>query len=525
VADVLERRNAESHELDAQLSEHYERAQEWPKTLKYLILTAERSLTLFAMGDALHWLDRAIALSEAHPEALPQDQRLALYERRGPARAQAGQTDGAVADIRGVIDRARANGDGGKARDALIQLGMTYRRADRYQEATACLTEALTDARRMRDERQAADILYHLGTVAWSTGVNDQAIGAHEESVAICLRLGLADIVAVQAFHGRGEAYFANAQPAEAIACFVRSLELARQIGDKSYESENLMMIGHACAGSKGLGDYSRATLNFEAALEIAYTADLQWHMGPTLLGLDHVRACTGQYGEAWLGMQKTIRWLESLKQVRYQIIAYDFLGELLLDLNLPEQTIEYVERGLALAKKTGINFWRAALEAHLVVARVRLGSWGDIAALEAILARTRGAAERYLMIRCLDALAELTLAQGAAHRCHGYATELLSAAETHGLREIESRARRWRGEALLAQDSKTEAHSELARAAELAQGVGRVRLSMDVELATARLLTSQGQLRAASVRERNAADIRAALQRSLISSGLQARL
>ena len=67
--------------------------------------------------------------------------------------------------------------------------------------------------------------------------------------------LGLADLVAVQAYHGRGEAHYAHAEPAAAIVCYSRSLDLARAIGDKSYESENLMMIGHACVGTTGCGD------------------------------------------------------------------------------------------------------------------------------------------------------------------------------------------------------------------------------------------------------------------------------
>ncbi|MCG6876516.1 MAG: AAA family ATPase, partial [Betaproteobacteria bacterium] len=105
VAEALERRGeGEAHERDARLAEHYERAQDWTKALRYLVLTGERSQALFAMRDALHWLDRAVALSESHPEALDQRERLALYEHRGVARAQAGQTEGAVSDIRRVID-------------------------------------------------------------------------------------------------------------------------------------------------------------------------------------------------------------------------------------------------------------------------------------------------------------------------------------------------------------------------------------------------------------------------------------
>ncbi|HXA36714.1 MAG TPA: AAA family ATPase [Steroidobacteraceae bacterium] len=526
VAEAIERCvDGESHERDARLSEHYERAQEWSKALRYLILTAERSLALFAMRDAFHWLDRAVALSETHPDALDRQGRLALYELRGTARAQAGLTDGAVADMRRVIDSAHAAGDTEKARDALIQLGMAYRRADLYEQATACLNEALAETRKMQDERQAADILYHLGTVAWSTGLNGQAIGAHEEAVAICERMNLVDVIAVQAYHGRGEAHYANAQPNEAIACFNRSLGLARQIGDKSYESENLMMIGHACVGSKGLGDYARAMVNFDAALEIANTADLQWHMGPTLLGLDHVRACTGKYGEAWMGIQKTLHWLEGLKQVRYQLIAYDFLGELLLDVNLPERVIETMERALLLAQTAGINFWRAALEAHLAVARMRRGSADGAASLEAALERTRGASERYLTIRCLDALAELAIAGGDTRRCHAFASELLALAESNGLREVEARARRWRGEAFLADRGYAEALTELSCAAAQAQDIGRVRLRMDLELALARLHAARDQQHEAGLHGRNADEIRKMIERSLVSSELRAQL
>lgn len=526
VAESLERRGeGTTHERDAQLAEHYERAHDWSQALRYLLLAAEHSQTLFAMRDALHWLDRAVALSEAHPESLDVRQCLAMYEQRGAARAQAGQTQGAVADIRRVIDVLRAGGDRAKTRDALIQLGMAYRRADDYEAATACLTEALAESRAMNDERHAADTLYHLGTVAWSTGRNDQAIGFHQQAVEICERTGCTDLVAVQAYHGRGEAHFANAEPAAAIECYTRSLALARGIGDKSYESENLMMIGHACLGTKGLGDYPRAMANFEAALDIARTADLQWHFGPTLLGLDHARACTGRYGEAWTGMQETLHWLESLKQTRYQLIAHDFIGHLLLDLGLNEQAVEQLERGLALGHDTGILFWRAALDAHLAVARSRLGQKDVAPALQATLEQTRRTSERYMMVRCIDALAEIALAAGDASRCRAYGDELLAIAKPNGLRELEAVARRWRGEAFLAENDYVAAQAELSRAAALAEPIGRVRLQMDAEAALARLFRAQGQSDTAQRHDVNARGIAEAIEKTLESSGLEARL
>jgi tetratricopeptide (TPR) repeat protein len=485
VAEALESRaEGEPHERDARLAEHYERGHVWKKALQYLVLAAERSQKLFAMRDALHWLDRAVALSEAHPDAAESD----LYARRGSARAQAGQIEGAVADIRRVIDAARARGDRQKARDAVIQLGMAYRRADDYEQATQCLTQALAESRAMHDDRHAADTLYHLGTVAWSDGRNREATAFHQEAVEICERLGLQDLVAVQAYHGRGEAFYNNLEPLPAIACYNRSIELARGIGDKSYESENLMMIGYACTGYMGLADYAKAEANLEASLKIARKADLQWHMGPTLLGLDHIRACAGKYDEALDGMNKTLRWLESVKQIRYQLIAYDLLGHLLIELGENRQAVEQCERGLALARRERVTFWRPRIEANLAIARLRLGDLEVGPALERAAAYCRQNSEGHQRVRCLEGLAELALARGDASGCLAYAGELLSLVEPAGLRELAAQAHRWRGEAFLAQKQYAPAREELLRAATAADQIGRLRLATDARAALSKI-------------------------------------
>jgi tetratricopeptide (TPR) repeat protein len=351
---------------------------------------------------------------------------------------------------------------------------MAYRRADDYERATQCLTQALAESRALRDERHAADTLYHLGTVAWSNGRNREAIGFHAEAVAICERLGLADLVAVQAYHGRGEAHHNNAEPAAAIACYERSLELARRIGDKSYECENLMMVGYSLTGYMGLADYPRARAHFEASLEIARKADLQWHMGPTLLGLDHLRACAGQYDEALAGMTKTLRWLESLKQVRYQIIAYDLISHLLLDSGAAHDAAAWCRRGLELARSARITFWCPRIEANLAIARLRLGELDVGEPLERAAAYCRQNAEGFQLARCLAGLAELALARGDAAACLAHADELLSLVEPPGLAELAAEARRWRGEALLAQGWREEGSEELRRAAFAAEKIGR---------------------------------------------------
>ena len=172
-----------------QLAAHFERAQLWQKAVHSQLLAADYSQSLAAMGDAVRWLDRAVRLAEEHPESLEDGKRLDLYEQRGAVRAQAGQNEGAVDDLRCAVDAQRDRADRTRLRDALVQLGMAYRRADAYPSYTAA-----------------------------------------------------------------------------------------------------------------GTRDSPRAKANLEAALDIASSAHLDWHMGPTLLGIDYVRACTGSYGEAWTG-------------------------------------------------------------------------------------------------------------------------------------------------------------------------------------------------------------------------------
>jgi hypothetical protein len=94
-----------------------------------------------------------------------------------------------------------------------------------------------------------------------------------------------------------------------------------------------------------------------------------------------------------------------------------------------------------------------------------------------------------------------------------------------NGLRELEASARRWRGEALLAEKAKAVAQAELSRAAALAEGIGRTRLQLDTEIALARPCTAEGTRDAAQRHEAKARAIADAITASLGSSGLEERL
>ena len=490
-----------THERTARLAEHYERARVWPKAVHYLALAAEESRKLFAMGEALQWFDRAIGLLQAHPTAATPAQQSELFVGRGAARAQAGQTDGAVLDFQREIDAARAHGAHAHARDVLIQLGMTYRRADAYDRATACLDEALAVSREMQDECHVADTLYHLGTVAWSNGRNDLAIAHHRQAVEICQRLGLDDLVAVQAFHGRGEAHFANAEPLPAIEAFSRSLVLAGGIGDRSYEAENLLMIGWACTGQMGLADYGRALKHFDEALAIIRAADLQWHLGPTLIGRAHVMIALDRWAEAAADLREALPRLETLGLVRYQMMAHDALGCLSLDQGEHADALRHFECGLRLAHDAGIRYWVARLLAKQAIGRLRCGLLVDCAGLEAALAEAQDHREGWLSVGCLEALAELALERGDALSARQHAENLLALARAGSLRELQVRAGRQLGLAWLALASCDTADAVLREALALAQQIGHARLALECHAALTQARAARGDAKIAGAR------------------------
>ena len=337
----------------------------------------------------------------------------------------------------------------------------------------------------------------------------------------ICERLALTDLVAVQAFHGRGESHFANGEPAAAIVSFSRSLELARAIGDKSYESENLLMVGWACTGHMGLADYPRALSHFDSALAIARAADLQWHLGPTLIGRSHVRIALGRFAEAWADLNEALSRLETLGLLRYQMMAHDALGCLFLDLNLPDQAAVHFDRGLQLARDAGIRYWLPRLQANLVIAQLRLGVSGDRAMLQAARQYAQEHSEGWLTLGCLEALAELALFEGDARGGVKHARQLLAQASHGNMRELIGRAHCLLGRAWLASMAYEAARKDLLKALGEFQAIGQIPLAWTCHRALARVAAALGDAGAEDHQRACADEIAARITLNLQGSGL----
>jgi predicted ATPase/DNA-binding SARP family transcriptional activator/pimeloyl-ACP methyl ester carboxylesterase len=526
VAEVLE--GWGNHPPGA-LAEHFEKGQVWDQAISYLAQAAEQARKLFAMPEALRFYDRAIALAEQYSDTVNPMVRLELYEQRGKARGLiGGMADEAIADLDLVLEAARAAGEQDKERDLLINMGQVYRRVDQYNSALHYLEAGLQRARQRGDQQSVVDALYHLGTVAWSQGYNDQALVYHQEAADICRQLGLANLVAVQAFHGLGEARWLSGDARGGIELYEESLNLARQIGDKGYECENLGNIGYASQGLHGIGDYQRAEQILKEGLEISRAAHLEWHFVIALAHLGLNAASTGDFQQAITFINQSIELTEAIGAKRLQSTYTWARGFIWQELNLLERAKADHAEAIALAQQTHAGDWLPRLEADFAISQLRLGNLGVGHALHVALARALNHRMEIHATRCLEGLAELAIAKREPDQALAYSEQLWALAEQYDLREIMARALRWRGVALLTLGPFEPAAAALEQALEMAEIYGRIRLIWQIHEALADLYRVQKQEEQASNHDRQVQkivhQIAANLQEAEFRAGLPLR-
>lgn len=475
---VLHRRAAEAlseSEGDnaAVIAEHSELAGQWDLAIRYQELAAQRSLSLSALREAGRAVDRALALARAHPSAADAAMQVRLHERNGDVHAQDGRSVEAVSAFELALAGARALDDAAWTRDLLTKLGMAHRRADDYGRARDCLSQALAASRALNEPARVADALYHLGTVAWSDGDNGLALRCHGEAVQLCESHGLRGLVAVQAYHGDGEGHFTNASPRLAMDRFEHSLALARELGDRGYEAENLAMLGYCFSGSMGVAEYARANDFASQGIAIAEATDQQWHLAPLRLLQADAWRCSGRTVAALELLNAELRRIDQLGLTRFGIIGLDMLGRLLHEQGRPADAQVCFQRALDSGVRHHVNFWRTQVLAGLAQARLHQGlgvDWSELrSADDAALQRD----DRCGHARCTEVLAEGALHAGDVAGAREAASRLLALAEPAGMRELAALAHWLLGRAWAA-EAPQQAEAECAAALDTAEQAGR---------------------------------------------------
>lgn len=485
----------------AVLAEHYEKGEVWDRAIHYLRQAAFQAHTLFALGEAVGFYDRAIALAEANLSVVDHEALINLHEHRGDARALAGDFVGATADLQPALKAAQYTGDETTELDLHIRLGMIYRRMDEYDLAQQHLDRALALARVHEDGRRVADTLFHLGSVIWSQGDIRKTREYVQEAVDICRQLGLRDLVAVQAYHGLGEINFLMGIYQEAADYFAESLQLARETGDKGYEAENLYMLGST--NSWLLGAYYEKALGYvQQAIAISRPAQMDWHTAPIQFVTAKVLGSLGRYDEALVHAHEANAITERIGARYFQTIALDTIGELYREIGMLDKAEAYHNQACDTASETNAGNWLSRIQANLAIDRIRQGRLDVEPLLQKNLALTLQRGQELHTPRCLEGLVELSLARGDFQSALDYAEQSFNLAEPRGMREAAARACFLRGQTLLQVGDFPAAEAALQDAAVREQQLGRPRLALDIHQALAKVYQVQGKEREAAEQE-----------------------
>ncbi len=149
----------------------------------------------------------------------------------------------------------------------------------------------------------------------------------------------------------------------------------ARQIGDRSYESENLYMLAYACCGDRGIGDYDLGRRSVNEALEISREARMDGHTAPALLVAGQFMAGSAITNRVLnlctMPSPGARTWGSSAFKRTLTIIYASCTGKL-ISMIKPGRLM--ATRGLRIATEHQIGFNLLSLQAEVAIAQLFLG-------------------------------------------------------------------------------------------------------------------------------------------------------
>ena len=471
VADALARLFWERGEEYAGLvAAHYERAEAWPRALRYLQRAGDAARTSFANKEAIDYYTRALQVADRLGEAARPADRLSLYERRGQLLARLADVEGALADYQQMRQLAQSIGDKRAEFRALNEIGALQAGRRNYVQAAEHFNRALTLAREIGDRAGIADSLNRLGGFYFNTGKPEEAQTCHREAMEIARALNDNSLLAAS-LDGLGRIDLLRGRVRASLDKYGQIADLRRRLGDQAGLMEALSALA---AAHIWLGEYEQAAEACQEALtfvnkvgNLPVVPSLHTH-----LAVSHLNR--GNLGEAVDQLQAGLlvaRWLDHLAT---QVVGLSWLGYYHLIVGWLDMALETVEEAVALAQKLGSPLWDMRARISLGIVRLYRGELSQAVAVLTEVYHTASdldfapdqAVALYELGRAHLALEDLEAAEQATE-------QLLDLADQCELREYQARGRWLRGRLALIRGDLEEALEALEDAHARAEAIG----------------------------------------------------
>jgi predicted ATPase/class 3 adenylate cyclase len=451
VADALARLFWERGEEYAGLvAAHYERAEAWPRALRYLKRAGDAARTSFAMKEAIDYYSRALQVADRLGDAAEPAERLSLYERRGQLLVRLANAEGALDDYERMRELAQTVGDKRAELRSLNEIGALQAGRRDFVRAAEYFDQALTLARDIGHQAGVADSLNRLGGVYFNTGKPEEAQACHREALEIARALDDTALLAAS-LDGLGQIDLLRGRVRASLDKYRQIAELHRRLGNQAGLMEALSSLA---AAYTWLGEYEQVADACEEALAfVGKVGNLP--VVPSLytyLAISHLNR--GELGQAGDNLQEGLSVARSLDHVSMQAFCLSWMGYYHLTLGRFDAALAAVEEGVSLAQKLGSPLWEMRARASFGIVCLYRGELGK--AVRVLSGVYEVACALDLAPDQAVALYELgraSLTIGDLHAAAQALDRLFSVADKGELREYQVRGRWLQGRLALAQD------------------------------------------------------------------------
>jgi class 3 adenylate cyclase/tetratricopeptide (TPR) repeat protein len=471
VADALARLFWERGEEYAGLvAAHYERAEAWPRALRYLQRAGDAARTSFAIKEAIDYYSRALQVADRLGDVSKLSERLSLYERRGELLARLASVEEALDDYQQMHELAQTTGDKKAELRALNEIGALQAGSHEYVRAADYINQALALARDIGDQAGIADSLNRLGGFHFNTGKWEEAQSYHREALEIARALDNNALLAAS-LDGLGQIDLMRGRVRASLDKYGQIADLHRRLGDQAGLMETLNALA---AAYNWLGEYRQVADACEEALtfvgkvgNLPVVSSLYTYLAISYLN-------RGDLGAAGSHLREAIQVARSLDHVGMQVLCLTRMAYYHLILGWNDVALETADEAVGLAQKLGSPLWEMRARTSLGIARLYRGELSE--AVELLgdvydLACALGSAPDQAMV--LYELGRANLLVGDLKAAGQALEELLSVADRGELREYQTRGCWLQGRLALAQADLDQSLEALEDAHARAEAIG----------------------------------------------------
>ncbi|MAG36569.1 MAG: adenylate/guanylate cyclase domain-containing protein [Dehalococcoidia bacterium] len=383
------------------LGHHFSLSNEKEKGARYLIAAGDWSRDVYANEDAARHYQQALETLSECDEATCRNDQLAVRERLGDVLGPAGERDEAAEHYSAALlahaeagdgpaqarlerklgalcwaggDRERARSHFQAGLDLLdgkiehIELAHLYQEMGRLsfrtgdnQEAMRWGMQALGLAEQLapkaEDKKEAGEAIAHANNTLRAAlarmGELDEAVGQIEQGVAVANEHDLPH-VACRAYTNLGMLY-STLDPGRAIETCLAGLELAKKIGDLSFQSWLYANLAWAYCTFTGQCE-EEGIVAAQAAIDLDRKLGQLDHLAVPLIVLGQIYQC---HGEPDLSLQcytEAMSLAEEMAEPQLLFPCYDGLATLYLELDDEEHAEEYMLKGMEICDEAGLE-------------------------------------------------------------------------------------------------------------------------------------------------------------------------